>query len=125
MSKFDRSKVREIHKDINDALRQIAQKHGMTSLSTGTLSFDETKFTVRVTGVAALDAFSTKTVSEIQTGVTSPLALMNKSFVTTSGKRFTVCDYKPANRKYPIIGKNEAGTRYKFTVAQVKLGLID
>jgi hypothetical protein len=124
MSKFDRNKVRQIHKDISDALKQIATKHGMHSLSTGTLSFDETKFTVRVTGVAGLSAFSgTDTPISVPT-ISSPMTLMNQKFMSTSGKMFTVCDYKPANRKYPIIAKNDTGTKYKFTMDQVTRGLI-
>lgn len=121
MSKFDRSKVKEIHKDIVDALNQIAKKHGMHSLGTGTLSFNDSKFTVRVTGIAAVD---TSDVTVVPATSTSSNPFMNRVFMSTSGKKFTVCDYKPQNHKYPIIANNENGTRYKFTIDQVKRGLI-
>lgn len=124
MSKFDRSKVKQIHKDINDALQLIAKKHGMHSLRTGTLSFDDAKFTVRVTGVSSLSAF-TSTSDVIKPAITTnPLSLMDKTFISPTGKKFTVCDYQPSNRKYPIIAKNDSGTRYKFTMSQVTQNLI-
>lgn len=39
--------------------------------------------------------------------------------------RYTVCDYKPSNRKYPIIARNESGTKYKFSVSQVADSIIN
>ena len=35
---------------------------------------------------------------------------------TMNGRRFTLVALKPNNRKYPIIGADETGRRYKFTV---------
>ena len=126
MSKFDRSKVKEIHKDICDALALIAKKHGMSSLSTGTLRFDDTNFRVTVTGLTSLDAFThTKPIVGLGVGdMVHPTSLMGRTFISGNGTRFTVSDYKPNRPKYPIVAKNAAGTAYKFTVDSVKRGLI-
>ena len=125
MSKFDRSKVKEIHKDISDALALIAKKHGMLSLSTGTLSFNENKFTVRVTGISSLDAFSSITpVISARTSATTPLGdYVGKKFIS-KGVMFTVTDIKMNRPKYPISAVNAAGTAYKFTPSAVAAGLI-
>lgn len=123
MSKFDRSKVKEIHKDISDALQQIAKKHGMHSLTTGTLSFNDSKFTVRVTGISSLSSLTT-VVRNPTTAPMSVESLMNRSFISTNGKKFTVCDYKASNTKYPVIARNENGTKYKFPLNVVTQGLI-
>jgi hypothetical protein len=126
MSKFDRSKVKEIHKDISDALALIAKKHGMLSLSTGTLSFNENKFTVRVTGISSLDAFSSITTPVIsaRTSATTPLSdYIGKKFIS-KGVMFTVTDIKMSRPKYPISAVNAAGTGYKFTPSAVAAGLI-
>ena len=128
MSKFDRSKVKEIHKDISDALALIAKKHGMLSLSTGTLSFNENKFTVRVTGISSLDAFSSITtpaaVISARTSATTPLSdYIGKKFIS-KGVMFTVTDIKMNRPKYPISAVNAAGTGYKFTHSAVAAGLI-
>lgn len=124
MSKFDRSKVKEIHKDISDALQQIAKKHGIHSLTTGTLSFNDSKFTVRVTGISSLSSLTTVVRNPTTTAPMSVESLMNRTFIGTNGKRFTVCDYKPSNTKYPVIAKNDNGTRYKFPLSVVTKGLI-
>jgi hypothetical protein len=125
MSKFDRSKVKEIHKDISDALALIAKKHGMLSLSTGTLSFNENKFTVRVTGISSLDSFSSITpVISARTSATTPLGdYIGKKFIS-KGVMFTVTDIKMSRPKYPISAVNAAGTAYKFTPSAVAAGLI-
>jgi len=125
MSKFDRSKVKEIHKDISDALALIAKKHGMLSLSTGTLSFNENKFTVRVTGISSLDAFSSITpVISARTSSTTPLGdYVGKKFIS-KGVMFTVTDIKMNRPKYPISAVNSTGTGYKFTPSVVAAGLI-
>jgi len=125
MSKFDRSKVKEIHKDISDALALIAKKYGMLSLSTGTLSFNENKFTVRVTGISSLDAFSYNTpVINARTSSTTPLSdYVGKKFIS-KGVMFTVTDIKMNRPKYPISAVNSAGTGYKFTPSAVAAGLI-
>ena len=126
MSKFDRSKIKEIHKDVNDALALIAKKHGMSSLSTGTLRFDETNFRVTVTGIAGLDAFmnNNKPIETLSlSDLVNPRTLIGKTFIATNGNKFTVVDYKANRPKYPIVASNAAGTLYKFTVESVKRGL--
>jgi hypothetical protein len=124
MAKFDRSKVREIHKDINDSLALIAKKHGMLSLSTGTLSFDENKFTVRVTGISSIDAFAGAPTTRSGSGVATPLSdFIGKRFVSR-GNMFTVTDIKTSRPKYPISAVNGNGTKYKFSPSAVAAGLV-
>jgi hypothetical protein len=125
ISKFDRPNVKAIHADINAALKTIAQKHGLLSLSTGTLSYSDEKFTVRVTGLAPIDASKTKieTVSTKPIG-SHPSSLIGSHFMAVNGTKFKVIDYKASRPKYPIVAENAAGTRYKFTVDAVTRGLV-
>lgn len=126
ISKFDRPNVKMIHAEINAALSAIAQKHGLLSLSTGTLSFSDEKFTVRVTGLAPIDVSKTKieNVTPSAIGIGSHPSSFIGSHFMANGTKFKVTDYKPSRPKYPIVGENSAGTRYKFTVDSVKRGLI-
>ena len=124
MSKFDRNQIKQIHKDINDALAIVARKHGMLSLTTATLRFDETRFKVTVNGIASLDAF-TQVTPVLSIGDTiNPNSLIGRVFISGNGTKFTVSDYKSNRPKYPIVAKNASGTQYKFTVDAVKRGLV-
>jgi hypothetical protein len=126
ISKFDRPNVKMIHAEINAALSVIAKKHGLLSLSTGTLSFSDEKFTVRVTGLAPIDASKTVVTCPKKDGTSigsHPTTLIGSHFMA-NGTKFKVTDYKPSRPKYPMVGENAAGTRYKFTVDAVKRGLI-
>ena len=116
ISKFDRPNVKIIHAEINSALSIIAKKYGL-SLSTGTLSFSDDKFTVRITGLSVCskkeDGYSTH-----------PTSLIGNQFMSSNGIKFKIIDYKPSRPKYPIVAENTSGTRYKFTLDAVKRGLI-
>ena len=37
-----------------------------------------------------------------------------KGFMSPRGDRFTLVGLKPRNRKYPVIGKDSSGRRFKF-----------
>lgn len=44
---------------------------------------------------------------------------------TSNGATFTICGLKPGNRKYPVIGINKSGAKFKFRAEAVQSKLID
>ena len=122
MNEFTRANLKDLRKDIDNALKSVAEKHGL-SLMLGNVRFTEDSFTGK------LEARITDRVGEPT--MAADFRSMAPSFgipssylhriVTINGKRYKIVGLKPRNRKYPIICENTAnGKRFKFSAFAIR-----
>ncbi len=110
---FERSTARAILADVEAALKEVATKHGVT-LSVGRTSLGIGDMTTKLTFTDGANVDLGKKEWEIHCG---RFGLTPEDFgrrFKHRGTEFTVCGIKPKSFKYPIIGVNANGTRYKF-----------
>ena len=102
--KLDRENLKDIHSDINEALSIIAKKKGLDSISIGSMSFSDNKFTTRITGISSKEDLKRQGLP------------IGKKF-TNLGKEYTIVDVKQRSPKYPIIAEDISGKKYKFPMS--------
>ena len=117
LKEFDRPSIKTLRKDIDNALKSVADKHGL-SLQLGNIRFNEHSFTgkleARVTENPGEPTMATD-FKALSMSYGIPASYLH-SIVTLNGKRYKIVGLKPRNRKYPIIcEKTDNGKRYKFS----------
>ena len=128
MMAFDRQNLRVIRADIEQALRAVEQKHGV-SFTLGSIRFSPDSFRCRLeadasakAGLPAADR-ARKEFEEYAGAFFLKTDDFGKTFVGHTGSRYTICGIKPSSYKYPILARSSRGTVYKFTAEQVLRGL--
>lgn len=124
---FTRQTIREISTDINEALKIIAEKYGMAKMSLGSISFDSTSFSGRLTADATTPDKDPK--QEIYLRLFGlPEDLIGKHLVI-QGINFEIARIDPKKRINPVIADkldssgNKTGKQYKLPVSYVTAAL--
>ena len=119
-----RDKIKEIRKDLDQALKEIGIKHGF-SLKTGNASFSKSNFSMKIEGATIIGG-------EVQSKERVAFEFFAESVgleINDLGKVFKqggflyeIIGYKSKCSKRPVLCKR-VGTdqRYKFSVAMVKI----
>lgn len=112
LTQFDKAALQLMRKDIDAALKIIAEKYGIESLSMGNSSIASTEFTAKIIGKIgqenSLIAAAHNRGYSIYLGYSENI--IGRSF-TIHGKTFTVTEINPRKQKMPIIAKNEKDGR--------------
>lgn len=119
-------------KDFEKAVQQVESKYNL-KISIGSIRYDSSQFTSRLTAVHLSDEVDPDNKKDVQKALFEancdkmwppiPKELYGKKF-THSGTTFTVIGVKPRSKKYPIIAENKNGTSYKFTLDAVNHNII-
>lgn len=140
---FDRPSLKMLRNAIQSALNPVIKEYGI-DLSLGTIRFDRASFRAKLTGeipgvntstfIPTINfgngpSFNTTPETPTSTNrLASALALFG---IPKDARRFRVhnsvymlVDAKTSRPKYPFIGAGVRGGRYRFTVDQVKNGLM-
>ena len=125
--------LKALRTDLDEALRVVGEKHGFV-LTQGNCRFSVDTMTTKVDGIlvgkssgnptdAAKVVFEKNVdlYNQRQFGEDNkiPVDSYEKTFVNR-GTVFTIVSCSPKAKQYPIIGQNANGTKYKFSVADIK-----
>lgn len=114
MNKENLGKFREDFAKLNQA---IELKYGV-AISLGNISFNSESFTTKITVInnenGIEDTDRVKFNSECKYFGFQESDYKRKFTTENSSRVFTLIGFKRANRKYPIIGVSDNGTRYKL-----------
>jgi hypothetical protein len=128
---LDRSTVRKLQAEAEAALAAVAAKYGML-LKQGNGRFSNDRLAVKFEFAVAAEAPKGKTgagtgapadFSRKARMVGLPEDCFGKTF-RIGGTVYTIDEINLRRPKYPVSGTGPQGGRYKFTVDQVKFGLI-
>ncbi len=115
---FTPQTVLKVQEDLVAMMKQYAKQHGL-ELSGAKCSYHSQScdYTLSLSVPSSIDAEEMKRL-EFET--LAPLFDLTEDDYQRefrlNGRRFTLVALKPNNRKYPIIGADESGKRYKFTL---------
>ena len=130
IKKFDRANVRQIQKEMGEALQAVADKYGLT-LEQKRVTYYNDKMPV---GYQLL-VTETNEDGEVLDSAAKDLdkyafrhglgeGLYGREF-TNGVATYRICGYKPKSRKYPILAEDiQTGKKFKFPVFTVKAGLL-
>jgi hypothetical protein len=113
---FDRATVQTLGEEITAAITAVCERHGLEVRPDGG-KFDpgtyRCSFAIRVPGEQVEDG------DRAEFGLHAHLFGLveddfGKTFWSSRGERFTLVGLKLRNRKYPVIGKDATGRRFKF-----------
>lgn len=112
---FNREIFKSIRPSLNEALTKVAKEYGI-NLEFNTISFDDNRFTTRLTGEIPGKS-DTLPVRFASINVGFPAV---GTRFKTGRSVFEVTGYKTNRPKYPICATQVGtGRKFKFTVAQV------
>jgi len=122
MKEFTKDSLKVLRKDIDSALKSVADKHGL-SLMLGNIRFNEESFTgkleARVTDKPGETTMAADFRALAHSYGLSPSLL--GQVLSINGKRYKIVGLKPRNRKYPVIAESVAtGKRFKFAAFSVR-----
>ena len=113
---FDAANVRELRNEIMEALTAVGARHGLLVEAEGgrfTSGNFECSFGFRVPHEHVVEGDRAEFALHAHLfGLTAED--FGKTFTSSRGESFVLAGLKPRNSKYPIIGKDVAGQRYKF-----------
>ena len=125
--------LKAIRADLDEALRVVGEKHGFV-LTQGNCRFQTDTFTTKIDGMmvgksSGNPTDAAKVVFEKNVDLYNrrqfgdqnkiPVDSYEKMFVNR-GTEFIVVSCSPKAKQYPIIGQNANGTKYKFSVEDIK-----
>lgn len=118
---FDRKLARQLGDGTVEALKDLAEKHGLSvSFKGGRYSASGCKITVEFSKINDDGTVETSEMVSLRRDYPD---LVGKSFKSV-GNTYEIVGYKPRSPKYPFIGKNSNGTMYTFGKATVLNGLV-
>lgn len=123
-----REKIRDMRKDIDAALKEVAEKHCVT-IEAGNASYSSKSFSLKLNITENASDGSTVSQGELdwekshwKFGLDKDL--FGKTFKTNKGE-YEIVGLKPRSYKYPVLGKSlKDGKTYKFPEATVKKATI-
>ena len=120
---LDRGTVREIMREVEEAARTIAARHGLEfhRQSAKFASYEMTsRLTLRVAGAAEREAETQRDLAPfVAARLGLPQDIVGKSF-NHKGYRFTVTGLKPERPRYPVSCTRADGRSFKFPALVVK-----
>lgn len=123
ITNFDKQNLKSLRSDIDKAIKEVADKHGI-SLSIGSISFTQDRFTTRLT---ALTKSSTEksTSTKINTGtITNPAAFQFSGFkigdkFKHNTKLLKVVGYNPRKPKNCVELVDQNGKKFNGSLEMV------
>jgi len=119
---MDRTSAKLIASLSQKALEVLAAEYGLTVTQSGSTRYDGSMARVKF-------EFAVPRIKKINRENDAKFLgfskdIMGEKFVF-SGKTFRVVEMKLSRPRYPIVGENERGTRYKFSASTVAHGLLN
>ena len=124
LQEIDAKACRKIHADLIGWLESFGEESGIvTEVGSGRYRPDEITFKLKCKLINERD--DGKSLAQIEFEQIAPLHGLEaedfgKKFIDRRGTSYTICGIKPSRWKYPIVATSVLGTRYKFSLAQVK-----
>lgn len=117
-----KEQVKQLRSEINDALKTVGDKHNLTVQIGRSITYDDAGFTARIEGVEVTNPDDKDAVerAKFERDVSRVYGVEKDDFhrsFSHNGTRFKLVGVNPKAKKYPIIGKNGNGTRYKFPLS--------
>jgi hypothetical protein len=120
---MDRTKAKAITESMRQALKQVAEQHGI-SIVVGGCSFSTNNVKVSVTaaektsdGIALTREAETFKMDAERYGLTPDD--LGREFSGYQGRMFKIVGSSRKSKSYPIIVEDSDGKRYKFATSQV------
>ena len=127
---IDKEKAKLLHNDINMALKAIAEKHGLLSITTGTFSYDRDGMFFKLSMEGKVDPMTENGgMSQAANGSTTANILHAhgvplNSYATIEGRIYRVVGWTSKRRSMPVDLMNVAtNTMAKASVDTVKFGM--
>ena len=129
ITSFDRQNLPGLRRDIDEALKAVADKHGIT-FAIGRITFSGSEFRAKMTAntgsSADMDqakAFGTVAdLARLSSMHNLPEDLLGRK-ITVRGSHFTISGVKLSRRKYPFSVTGARGGKYKMSVEDIRGGL--
>jgi hypothetical protein len=126
MAQVTRDLLKQIRIEGNEALRAVAEKHGITlTLGNGSYDPDGTSGSLKLNLEGTAE--DGKGAAEKAWEVWAPLMHLDGvklgDTFKASGRTFTITGVQPSRHKYPINATNENGRGFKFTEQTVRSAL--
>lgn len=124
---FDRDLARAISRDIENALRDVAEKHGVT-IKAGGGRFTAETFDLKLNIVAKATDGSVQTKealawNKLAAAYGFKAEDLGRKFYT-NGETYVVTGLKPNAKKFPVLARKQSnGVMYKFAAHSVKAAL--
>ena len=119
MSKITRPMLKTLRVEIDAALKEVLEKHGLSG-SIGNIKFDDSSFRTTLT----VNAGDVSDAAEAEFKKHCKFFGLEASDFgrefTSNGRKFTVCGIKPRALKYPILAVDARGSKYKFHASAIK-----
>lgn len=123
---FDKTKLRALRVELNTALAEVATKHGI-AINLGNMTYDPSEVRVKMTMTAGSANGSTPVQSDDLAILSEmhglPDNLLGRQ-VRLGNTIYTIRGGKMSRRKYPFTVKGPQGGLYKFTVENIRDGLV-
>lgn len=124
--KFNSQNIPQVRKDIEEALKQVAEKHNI-GLSIGNIRFSDSEFTTKLT-VKSLDADVQEAKDENAKQLLKIMAESHgiceldpdKQYKTKDGKVFTFVKYNDRAKKNPFVVEDQQGTQWRMNALYAK-----
>jgi len=119
---FDRTSIRFLQVAVSDALKKVGEAFGV-EFKLGGGRFSPThyggKLDVTIAGAEPQEAQDFRRYADMFGLKPDDLG---RTFLSR-GRQFTIVGLLARSKRYPVLGQNGRGTRYKFPVETVKAGL--
>lgn len=125
---FNKPVLRQLRKDLDTALATVANEYGI-QFNIGEMRFSSQSFRASLSAdIVSSGSIPTTEDGEVDLaavafGNTLPVNLQNRQF-RIRGTTYSLVGVSSRRHKYPFTGVGPRGGRYKFTVEQVRNGLI-
>lgn len=107
LTKFESNRIDAIAREINDALRPIAEKYGLKDLKLGRISYSDAEFkTSMCVKIASEDSQAAKDrMARLSKAIGFTENIMGREVYNNKGERCRVVDINTRKSKYPIIAE--------------------
>ncbi len=120
---FGKQEIIILREEIQTALNNVKLKYGISELKLGSINFNTSEFTSKISGkIEDINTANYKNEEAkffaLRNGL--PLDFMNSNFIL-DGSVFTITELVTSRHKYPITAhSNESGKTFKFTASRIK-----
>jgi hypothetical protein len=124
ITSFDRTTMRALGREIEDAVAAVAAKHGI-SLKYAGGTFDANNFTMKIAGATIAQNGDVITKAHADFEKYAPIfglapTDLGRQFRTPAGKEYRISGLKPASSKFPVLATQVGtGKTFKFPAGAV------
>ncbi|MCP4373997.1 MAG: hypothetical protein GY797_38720 [Deltaproteobacteria bacterium] len=117
MDQFTKISILTLRKAILEALKGVSEEHGI-NITMGGFRYSPTECSTKITCISAKDGDGRilhpyEKAYQDRQRVTTGMRDIGDMF-SLNGTDYTIAGWKPRNRKYPLMVKNEIGILYKL-----------